>query len=266
TTQQELAQDKEAAATFQGFLDKFPKDRLAGECRVRLGLVLFGQKRYPEAARLFEQAAALPDFPFADFALMQQAPCVHKQKQLAQAAALYETLPKKFPASARAGPALLAAGKCWVEASDWARAEAAFKAALTRKFDDAPDAAYWLGQVLLTRKRPAEAVAVLDRAIAAYSQSPRLPPLVFARINALYEQTGRRKEATALAADFARKYPGHELTPRALYLAALGSLGAEDFLTAQAHADAFLKKFARHELTPEVLYIGGEAFLGIARP
>ena len=49
TTQHELAQDREASATFQTFLAKFPRDRLAGECRLRLGLSLFRQKRYPEA-------------------------------------------------------------------------------------------------------------------------------------------------------------------------------------------------------------------------
>src|SRR5436309_12951114 len=34
TTQQELAQDRGAAMTFQAFLDKFPKDKLVGECRL----------------------------------------------------------------------------------------------------------------------------------------------------------------------------------------------------------------------------------------
>src|SRR5262249_51235559 len=33
TAQQELGQDKDAATTFQSFIAKFPKDKLAGECR-----------------------------------------------------------------------------------------------------------------------------------------------------------------------------------------------------------------------------------------
>ncbi len=103
TVQQELTQDKEAEATFQALLDKFPKDRLAGECRLRLGLSLFKRRQYAEATKRFEQSAALPDFPLADFALMQQAQCAYEQKRLRQAADLYETLPKKFPASAGAG-------------------------------------------------------------------------------------------------------------------------------------------------------------------
>jgi TolA-binding protein len=266
TTQQELAQDREATATFQAFLARFPGDKLAGECRLRLGLCLFRQKRYAEAAKVFEQSAAQPDFTLADFALMQQARCVREQKQLAQAAALYEALPKKFPASPRGGPALLAAGKCWYEAGDLPRAEAALNAALARKFNEVPEAAWWLGQVLIKRNRPADAVAVLDRAIASYPRSNRLTQLVFTRINALYEQPARRKETAALYADFARMYPQHALTPRAVYMAALASLGAEDFPTARGHAEAFLKRFARHELTAEILFIGGEAFVGGAVP
>lgn len=266
TVQQELGQDKEAAATFRAFLGKFPKDRLAGECRVRLGMSLLKQKQYAEAAKLFDQSAALPDFPLADFALMQQAQCVYEQNHLPQAAALYETLPKKFPTSTRAGAALLAAGKCWYRAGDLPRAEAALKAALTRKFDEAPEAAYWLGQALLKRNRSADAEAVLARAIIAYPRSSFLPQLVFTRTEALAAQPARRKEAARLFADFTGKYPKHELTPRAFYLAALALLQAEDYAAARDQAEAFLKAFGRHELAAEVLFVGGEACLGGTTP
>jgi TolA-binding protein len=266
TAQQELAQDKEAGATFQAFLDKFPKDKLAGECRLRLGLCLVKQKRHADASKVFEQCAALPNFPLADFALMQQARCAYEQKQLAQAAALYETLPKKFPVSARGGPALLAAGKCWYQAGDFPRAEAALGAALARKFEAAPEAAYWLGRTLLKRTKPADAVVVLDRAIAAHPKSAFLPQLVFTRINALYDLPARRKETAALYADFAQKHPKHDLTPRAFYMAALAALEARDYPASQRHAESFIKQFARHELLAEVLFIGGEAYVEATPP
>jgi TolA-binding protein len=266
TAQQELSKDGEAAATFRTFLEKFPKDKLSGECRLRLGLSLYGQKHYAEAAKLFEQAAAQPDFPLADYALLQQAQCIAAQKQLPQAAALYESLPKRFPASARAGPTLLAAGRCCYDAGDLPRAEMDLRAALARKFKEAPDAAYWLAQVLLKQRKPADAAGVLDRAIADYPKSGLLPQLAFARVGALCELPQRRKDAAALYAEFGRNYPHHELTPRAVYMAALSALGAGDYPTAQRHAEAFLKQFARHELTPEVLYIGGEAYVGAAKP
>jgi TolA-binding protein len=266
TAQQELAQDKEAEATFRALLAKFPKDKLAGECRLRLGQSLFKQKRYAEASKLFEQSAALPEFPLADFALMQQARCAYEQKQLAQAAGLYEALPKKFPTSARCGPALLAAGKCWYQAGDLPKAETALTAALARKFDEAPAAAYWLGQTLIKRNKPADAMAVLDRAIAAYPKSSRLPQLVFTRVSALYELPARRKETVVLFADFGRKYPKHRLAARAVYMAALAALETGAPRASQGHAEDFLKQFARHPLTPEVLFIGGEAYLGATLP
>jgi TolA-binding protein len=264
TAQQEMGQDREAASTYQTFLDKFPRDRLAGECRVRLGLVLVKQKRHAEASKLFEQSANLANFALADFALMQQARCAYEQKQTAQAAALYEAVPKRFPTSARAGPALLAAGKCWYQAGDFAKAESALSAALGRKFDNVAEAAYWLGLTLLKRNRPADAVTMLDRAIAAHPKSRFLPQLVFTRISALYEQPARRKDTPSLYADFARKHPKHELTPRALYMAALAALGARDYPASRKHAEAYLQQFARHEFTAEVLFIGGEAYLGDA--
>jgi TolA-binding protein len=266
SAQQELAQHKEAETTFRAFLAKFPKDRLVDECRLRLGLSLARQKRHADASKLFEQCAAVRDFPLADFALMQQARCASEQKQHPQAAALYEALPKKFPASARGGPAFLAAGKCWYQAGNFPRAQAALTLALARKFDGVPEAAYWLSLALLKQNKPADAASALERAIAAHPRSRFLPQLTFTRINALYEQPARRKEAATLYADFARKYPKHELTPRAVYMGALAALGTRDYPASQRHASAFLKQFAKHELTAEVLFIGGEAYVGSAAP
>ena len=266
TTQQELAQDKEAAATFQAFLDKFPKDKLAGECRLRLGMSLAKQKRHAEAARHFEQSAALPGFPLADFALMQQARCAAEQKQLPQAAALYESLPKKFPSSPRAGAAQLAAGKCWYEHNDFPRAETALTSSLNHKFSDAPEAAYWLGLTLVKRNKPAEAVVGSGPRHCSLSEEHFPDAIDLHAHQRPVRTTCPAQEVSALFADFARKYPKHELTPRALYMASLAALGAHDHSSSQQHAKAFLDQFPRHELTPEVLFIGGEAWLGAARP
>jgi TolA-binding protein len=267
TTQQELGQDREAAATFTAFLQKFPRDRQAGDCRLRLGQALLRQKLYAEAAAVFGQAAALPDFADADFALMQQAHCLYEQKQLAQAAGLYETLPRKFPKSRHAGLALLSAGKCWFQAGKYPQAQADL-AAVDPRAAEAPEAAYWLGQTLTRLGRPAEALAALEKAIAAHPQSPFLPQLAFARAAALYEQPARRKEAAAAYADFARKYPQHAQAPRALYMAGLAALKLEDYPAARGHAEAFLaeKKLDRHELTPDVLFIAAECHVRGDRP
>src|SRR5262249_40602446 len=151
-----------------------------GEWRLRLGESLFKQKLYAEAMTVFGQAAALPDFPEADFALMPQAHCLYEKNQVNEAADLYETLPKKVPQTTRAGLALLSAGKCWYQAGKHAQAQAAL-AAVEAKAAEAPEAAYWLGQTLIRLDRSAEALTVLDKALAAYPQSANLAQLAFAR-------------------------------------------------------------------------------------
>src|SRR5207245_1007791 len=61
TTQQELGKDAEATATFRLSLQKFPNDRQANECRLRLGQSLFKQKQFAAAGQVFSQVAAVAD-------------------------------------------------------------------------------------------------------------------------------------------------------------------------------------------------------------
>jgi len=263
TTQQELAKDADAVATFQAVVQKFPQDPQANECKLRWGLSLFNLQKHAEAEALFAPLVAVADFPLADFALLRQAQCVHIREQFPQAAALYESLPAKFAMSKYKGQALLGAGKCWFNAADFPKAHAVLAAAVAQKVDEAPEAAYWLARTLLKQSKPAEAVAALDQALAAYPQSEFVPQLTFARADALYEQPDKRKDTVPLYLAFAAKYPDHELAPKGAYMAALTALQLEDFPTAQQHAAAFLAnpKFAKHELTPDVLFVAGESHL-----
>jgi len=110
SAQQELGEDGAAAATFQAFLEKFPKHEQAAECRLRLGLSLFNEKKYADAEKILGQAAAVAEFPYADLAVLRQAQCLYELGKLPEAAALYQSLPKKFPKSPYQSAALLAAG------------------------------------------------------------------------------------------------------------------------------------------------------------
>ena len=69
-------------------------------------------------------------------------------------------------------PALLLAGKCWYQANDLPRAHAALSSALTRKFDEAPEASYWLGQTLSKQNKPADALAWIKNMLIAESDFP----------------------------------------------------------------------------------------------
>ena len=103
---------------------------------------------------------------------------------------MYETLPQKFPKSKHRGAGMLAAGQCWFNAGKFPEAQQALAKVTTdaaEKWEEAPEAAYWLARTLLKLQKPAEALAEFDRAIAAYATSRFLPKLVFGRIDALYE-------------------------------------------------------------------------------
>ena len=268
TTLQELAKEPEAIAIFQAFIQKFPQDLKVNEVKLRMALSVFKQEKYAEAEPLFAQLAAVPMFPLADFALLRQAQCQNLREQYAPAAALYLTLPQKFPMSTHKGAALLAAGKCFFNAAQFPQAQQAFTPVITEKLAEAPEAAYWLARTLIKLMKPAEAVAELDKAIAAYPMSDLLPLLTFARIDSIYEQPEKRKECVPLYVAFVAKYPDHESAPKAAYMAALTALQLGEHAVAQQHAAAFLAnpKFAKHELVPDVLFVGGESFLLAAMP
>jgi TolA-binding protein len=263
TAEQELEQFDEASKTFAEFLQKYPALPQANECRLRLGLVQLKRKQYAAADPLLAQVAALKDFPFADFALLQQAQSKLEQEKLADAAALYESLPQKFTKSGYLSAALLAGGKCRYRSDQLAQAQTNFTAVVAAKSPEAAEAAYWLGRTQIRLKKPADAVVTLDAALAAYPQSEFKPQITFARIDAIYEQPARRKETVALYAGFAQANALHELAPDALYRASLAALQLEDYPAAKTHTDAFLKNatFAKHRLTPEVLFIGAESRL-----
>lgn len=271
TTQQGLGQDAEAIGTFQTQVQKFPADPQANESKLRIGVSLFNQKKYAEAEQQFAPLVGIADFPLADVALIRQAQTLSAREQFPQAAGMYETVPQKFPKSKHRGAALLAAGECWFNAGKFPEAQQLLAKVTTdanEKWEEAPEAAYWLARTLFKLQKPAEALAEFDRAIAAYATSQFLPKLVFGRIDALYETPERRKETPPLFLEFSAKYLDHEWAPKGLFMAGLAALQTGDFATAQKHSAAFLAdaKFGKHELFPEALFLAGESFLLAAPP
>jgi TolA-binding protein len=262
-TFQDLDKETEATATFQAFLAKFAKDPLANDCRLRLGVSLFNQKKFAEAEPLFAQTAAVAEFPSADFALMKYAQALFEQEKLPAAAVQYESLAQKFKESTFIGRALLAAGKCRFRIEEFPTAQKHFTAVVNLKQGDAPEAAYWLGRSLVKLSKPAEAVTALDQAIAAYPKSEFLPMCKYGRIDAIFAIAERQKEAIPQFAQFAAENPKHEKAPESLYRATRGALQVEDFGAAQKYSVTFLAnaEFVKHELAPQVLLTGAESYL-----
>jgi len=264
TAQEGLKKYTAAVVTYRRFLKAHGKRPEATEISLRLGLCLFRQEKYAESQPLFAQAAAVKDFPQADLALLQQGHAMRQQQKLAEAAAVFESLPKKFVKSSYTAEALLAAGKCRFGVADYAKAQQALLPVVADpKLVEAAEASTWLGRTLVKLKKPADAVVVYDKAIASFSKHPRLPELVYFRGEALYAQPEKRAAAAAGFLEFTGKYVDHQLAASALYMSALAHLQIDKPTESLLSVTKFLgdAKRAKHELRPEVLYVGGQAYL-----
>ena len=270
TAQHELEQHAEAEKSFQTFLSRFGKHPQVPEAKLRLGLVKMSREQFAEAERYFREAAAVKEFPLADFAELERGQALFQQEKFPEAAQVFEALPGKFPESTYLADSLIAAGKSRYRAGKFAEAERSLKQLLAKHKDSphAAEAAYWLGQTLRSLKRSPEAVKILDAAIAAPKAGDMKPQLEFARLEALADQPKEAQESLKRFADFAARYPQHPLAAEALYRAARAALEAADYPAGRKHAAAFLAKAdsAKHPLWGEVVFIAGECELLEEKP
>ena len=264
TCLQDLDKADEASKAYAEYLKRFPQGPQAAECRLRLGVTLFDQDKYAEAQKEFATAAAIPEFPFADYAVLQQAQCLFQEDKLKEAAAVYESLPQKFASSQYVPAARLAAGKCWYRENDFNRAVAALRPIPTDKsLAEAPEAAYWLGRSLIGQKKPQDAVSLLTQAEKDYAGSTFLPQISLARIDATFDIPDQRAASAGQYAAFATKFPQHELAAGAQYRACFAAHSAQDYPAAASHGEKYLSNaaWAKHTARPDVLFLTGESYL-----
>lgn len=259
--QEEQGQFQDAATTYDAFLQKFPKSPLAVEVGMRRGEAFFAAGQYDEAAKRFAAAAAAPGFAHADHAILRQADALSELKQYADAAALYASMPTKFPQSPHLSRALLAGGKNYYLAGNRAEARKLLEQVLPAGGPSAVEAAHWIAQSLLKEHQPALALAVIDKAIPQLGQAPYAAQLLMDRADSLYDLPERRKESSEAYAAVAAKYPSDRLAPQALYMAGFAALEQRAYDVALKHANAFLAAHAKHELAPDVLHIAAESQL-----
>ena len=261
TTQQESEKRVEAVETYRLFLQKFPTANKVAECRLRLGLVLSELTRHAEAEKEFAAAAAVKEFALADLALFHQARSKHDQQQMPQAAALFESLPKKFSQSEYVHMALLEAGKCRFLSKQFPQAQNAFKAVFDAKQNESPEAAWWLGRTLIQLKQAPAAIGTLDTAIADWPQTEFVPELKFTRIEAIYEDEKRKPETVTLYAQFADEFAADDLAADARFRAALTALQLNNLKDAKQQSDVFLSNiaYAKHPSLPDVLFVAAES-------
>lgn len=259
--QQELNRHEQAGQTFASFLKRFPMHKLATEVGMRQGETLLSMKRYPEAEKLFAAAASTPNFPHADFALLQQGSSLSARGQYKQAAAVYRTLMTSFPQSKYLATAQMESGKCAYLAGDYAGARAALTKIANAEGVVGLEATHWIARTYLKENQAGPALKLVEAALPAAANSPFRVQLEMDRADIVYEIPERRAEAVGMYAEIAAKHPQDAVAPQAAYMAAFASLGKGEYRQALSFAEKFLQAYSGNPLEPDVLYVMAETHL-----
>jgi cellulose synthase operon protein C len=264
-TQEELGQAAAAGASYDAYLKQFAKGPHAAEVTLRRGETLFAQKQFDAAEKWFAAAAARADFKDADVATFRQAAARYELRGFSEAAAIYASIPQKFPQSKQSQAAQLAAGKCYYLAGKFDQARQALATSSAAGGATAAEAAHWLARCCLKEHQPEEAVKAVEAALPQAGQGPFAVQLALDRADALYDQPARRRDAVLAYAELAQKHPEDPLAPQALYMAAFASLNVGDHARALDYGERFLKQFANHDLAADVGYIAAECDLQLGK-
>jgi TolA-binding protein len=259
--QEALQKSDDAQATFATFHSKFPKHALATEVRMRQAEILFAKGDFAPAQKLFSEISAVKEFALADTAMLREARCLYELGKYEDAGNLYWNVPRQFPKTKHYDAAVLAGAKCFFLVGKYQATRTGLELVAKRDVPEAAEAKQWIARAYLKEKNPQQALQVLEEAIKTHAESPALPDLLLARIDALNEIPARRRETVALYADFAKSWPQHELAPQSLYLAALTALDVDDHEAAKTHSATFLSQFPNHKLAADVQFIAAEARL-----
>lgn len=265
TAQQESDQPEAAGKTYEAFLARFGQHPLAPEVILRRGETLLAAGQFAEAAKRFGEAAARADASLADYAMLRQADTLLQLKQHAEAASLYSSIPARFPKSPHAQPALIFAGKCLYLAGKYAEARQLLQPLVEAGGAPAAEATHWLARTLLKQDRPAETLAVLEKALRQPVQGTLEAELLLDRADAIHGIPQRRKESIALYAAVASQHPQAPVAPQALSMAAFVALEQGDYAAALAHASAFLKAHGQHPLAPDMMHVAAESNLQLEK-
>jgi len=260
-TQTDLGQPEAALANYDKFLAKFPESPLAPEARMWRGETLFALKQFDKAAKAYATSAAAKGFAKADYAMLRQADALAAQKQFAEAAAAYAALPAKFPDSQYVPLCNLEAGKKFYAAGDYTKAREHLGKVVAAGGADAPQAAHWVARSLLKQKKPAEALAVVEKILPAAAGGKFASALLMDRADAVYEIPNRRNESVGMYAAVASKHPDSPEAPQALYMAAFAAMNLADSAAALKYAEAFMTDHADHELSLGVRHVLAESSL-----
>jgi TolA-binding protein len=255
--QAETGRPKEAAAILDRFAQEFPGHALAADVALWRADLATAAGRPTDAEKILVPLFSTAS-PRAAEALDRLGNARWNQKNWAGAAEAYGRLVAEHGKSPLAAKARVAAGRALVEAGRPDDARRLLEQAASGPGPEAIDAAHHLAVLELAAKRPAAALDVATRALAAAAGRPGVDPafvpkLELDRADALWDIPARRAEATAAYAALADKHPQSPAAATALSMTALALLEAKQPAEALARADAYLAGHARQAAAEAVL-------------
>lgn len=260
-TFEELGKPASAGPIYDQFLKKFAGHALATEVGMRLGETMLAEGKLDEAEKRFAAAVGVNNFALADHALMRQATVRYQRQQYPDAAALYASLPQKFPMSRYVAAAQLAAGKCAYLAGDYDQSRKLLDTIKNQKDDAGAEAGHWIVRSLIKQQKLDDAAKTADALVKQHTKGTWSAQLALDRADVMFEQPQRQKESIAAYLAVSKDFASDALAPQAIYLAAFASLQTGDYPGAIKHTETFLKDHAKHEKAADVRYVAAESYL-----
>jgi TolA-binding protein len=261
---EEQKQAKLAIEAYDAFLKSYPKHRLVQDVRLRLAEQLLAADK-PQDAIEHYKAISENEGDMQDYVLYRYGYALAKAGKFAESSAVYKTLGEKFPKSAYATGASLAAGQALMRDKNYEQAALYFQRLLPNKDNTASEAAHLLCQIALMKGPATEAIAIAREALEWSSSSPRFVALKMDLAEALATVKESQSESRALFEQIAIEHPDDPLAPRAAYNAAFGSLQAGQLADAQRWGEQFSKNYPNDPLAPDVAHVVAESTLQLGQ-
>ncbi|MEA3366577.1 MAG: tetratricopeptide repeat protein, partial [Planctomycetota bacterium] len=204
---QQAGKQAEAAQAYRQLADGFPDSPLAADAHFHLAEAPYRQKDYAKAVPLYEKALAAGDERLQDKVLYRLGWCRWAQKKYPEAAALFDRLVKECPKSGLVPEALLQAGEAYAKAGKPSEAIQRLQALTNAKyktFEHAAEARFRLGECQAILGRHDQALGTFTELEKAFPEYKRMAKVQFQLGKALYDlkrhDQARKRFRQALAA------------------------------------------------------------------
>lgn len=250
-----------AEGSFQTAIDRFPKGPLVQDARFGLAKAQDAQKKLPEALKNYEELAK-GDGSRAAEAQFQIGSHHFDAGEHAQAAAAYQKLWQRFPASPLVADARLNAGFAFYRNGQFSEAAQAFEA-LGEDSSRRVTAGYWRGLSLKSTGNPAAAAEALAKTAAQSEKHPLAEVIAFQQ--AVCERlAGHSAAAQQAFLAVVKTYPNGEYADDALHFATEMAIETGDFTTAAARLSQFTQAYPQSGLRLYQELLAGRLALGQA--